>query len=113
MHNVPKLAAGKPLCTLMMHPDDAAALGLADGEEAEVSTHVGSVTVPVEHTDTMMRGVVSLPHGFGHDRRGTKLRVAERNPGVSMNDLTDPALLDVLSGNAVLNGFSVEVRPAK
>ncbi len=112
MHNVPKLAAGKPLCTLMIHPEDATELGLEDGDEAVVSTHVGSVTVPVEHTTTMMRGVVSLPHGFGHDRRGTKLRVAEKRPGVSMNDLTDPALLDVLSGNAVLTGFSVEVERA-
>jgi len=113
MHNVEKLAAGKPLCTLMIHPADAADLGLEDGDEAEVSTHIGSVTVPVEHTDAMMRGVVSLPHGFGHSRRGVKLRVAGRNPGVSMNDLTDPALLDALSGNAVLTGFAVEVRPAR
>jgi hypothetical protein len=60
----------------------------------------------------MMRGVVSLPHGFGHGRRGVKLRVAGRNPGASLNDITDPALLDALSGNAVLNGFSVDVRPA-
>ncbi len=113
MHNVPKLAAGKPLCTLMIHPDDAEALGLTEGEEAEVSNHVGSVTVPIERTDAMMRGVVSLPHGFGHDRRGAKLRVAGQRPGVSANDLTDPALLDVLSGNAVLNGINVEVRPAR
>lgn len=112
MHNVPKLAAGKPLCTLMMHPADAAALGVADGEDVDLSTKVGAVTAPVELTDAMMRGVVSLPHGFGHGRPGVELRVAAQRPGVSMNDLTDPAHLDALSGNAVLTGFPVDIRPA-
>ncbi|MBW2463835.1 MAG: molybdopterin-dependent oxidoreductase [Deltaproteobacteria bacterium] len=113
MHNVPKLAAGKPLCTLLMHPADATAVGLADRDEAEVATQIGAVTVPVEFSESMMRGVVSLPHGFGHGRSGVKLRVASQRPGVSMNDLTDPANLDALSGNAVLTGFLVDIRPAR
>jgi anaerobic selenocysteine-containing dehydrogenase len=72
---------------------------------------VGKLVARVELTDTLRRGVVSLPHGFGHDREGAALTVAARRPGVNANQLTDPLPLDVLSGNAVLNGIPVEVRP--
>lgn len=109
MHNVPKLMAGKPICVLQMHPDDAAARGLADGDVARVSSRVGAVEVPIEITDAVMPGVVSLPHGFGHGRPGTRLRVAAEHAGVSINDLTDDDAIDTLSGNAVLNGTPVEV----
>ncbi|MDK2014818.1 molybdopterin dinucleotide binding domain-containing protein, partial [Deinococcus sp. 43] len=73
---------------------------------------VGQVTVPVEITSDVMPGVASLPHGFGHARRGAHLRVAQAHPGVSLNDLTDPLLLDELTGNAVLNGTPIHVQPA-
>jgi anaerobic selenocysteine-containing dehydrogenase len=96
-----------------MNPGDAERLGLADGGRARVKSRVGEVVAPVAVTDEMMPGVVSLPHGFGHDAPGAKLAVAaEMAAGVNVNVLNDETRLDVLSGNAVLNGTPVEVAPA-
>jgi anaerobic selenocysteine-containing dehydrogenase len=112
MHNLPSLAKGKERCTLLVHPDDAAALGLAAGGRARIRSRVGTVDAPVEIDDGLMRGVVSLPHGHGHDAPGASLAVAARRPGVNSNLLSDETLLDELSGNAVLNGIPVEIAPA-
>jgi anaerobic selenocysteine-containing dehydrogenase len=112
MHNLPALAKGKERCTLLVHPEDARSLGLAAGGRARVRSRVGAVEVPVELSDGMMRGVVSLPHGHGHDAPGARLQVAARRPGVNSNLLADETLLDELSGNAVLNGIPVEISPA-
>ena len=109
MHNSHRLIKGKNRCTLMIHPDDAERLSLGNEDIARVSNHVGAVELPVEITEDIMPGVVSIPHGFGHNRKGVKLSIAAERPGVSLNDLTDPAKIDVLSGNAVLNGVPVEV----
>jgi anaerobic selenocysteine-containing dehydrogenase len=103
---------GRPRCTLQVHPDDAARLGLTDGASAEVASRVGRLTAPVEVTDTISPGVVSLPHGWGHDLPGAPFTVAGRRPGGNTNVLTDPDQLDPLSGNAVLNGIPVAVSPA-
>lgn len=112
MHNVNVLAKGRYRCTLLVHPDDAARLGLTEGTEAEVRSRVGSVVAPVEITDAMSPGVVSLPHGWGHDRPGAPFVVAGQRPGVNSNLLTDDTKLDPLSGNAVLNGIPVTVSPS-
>jgi anaerobic selenocysteine-containing dehydrogenase len=112
MHNLKVLVKGRPRCTLHLHPDDASRLGLADGDIAEVRSRVGAVQVPVEVTDGIMPGVVSIPHGWGHGREGTRLRVAREHAGVNSNVLADEERFDVLSGNAVLNGIPVEVAPA-
>lgn len=112
MHNTPRLMKGRPRCTLLVHPDDAAARGLTDGGTAEVRSRVGSVLVPVEVSDTVMPGVVSLPHGFGHGRQGVKLSVASAHAGVSINDLTDAQQVDGVGGTAVLNGTPVVVKAA-
>jgi anaerobic selenocysteine-containing dehydrogenase len=112
MHNSERLVKGPARCTLLVHPDDAAARGLADGGTAKVSTATGSIELPVETTDTMMPGVVSVPHGWGHGRAGVKLRVAARTPGVSINDVIDPARIDELSGTSALSGQPVEVTRA-
>jgi anaerobic selenocysteine-containing dehydrogenase len=112
MHNVLALAKGKERCTLLVHPDDARRLGLAAGARARVRSRVGSVEVPVELSDAMMPGVVSLPHGHGHDAPGTAITVAARRPGVNSNLLADETLLDAPSGNAVLNGIPVELARA-
>ncbi len=112
MHNVHALAKGRERCTLLVHPADAGRLGLAAGGRARVCSRVGELVAPVEVTDEMMPGVVSLPHGFGHDAVGTRMRVAQRKPGVNSNLLTDELGIDALSGNAVLNGIPVEVAPA-
>ena len=109
LHNSHRLLKGPNRCTLMIHPGDADKLGLENGDMAVVSNHVGIVEIPTEITEDIMQGVVSIPHGFGHGRKGVKLSVAASNPGVSMNDLTDPALVDDLSGNAVLNGVPVSI----
>ncbi|TSC22841.1 molybdopterin oxidoreductase family protein [Corallococcus sp. Z5C101001] len=112
MHNVPGLVKGRPRCTLMIHPDDASRLGLAEGVEATVRSRVGEVTVPVAVTEDVMPGVVSLPHGYGHQRAGIRLKVAGAHAGASINDLTDDQALDAVSGNAAFSGTPVHVRLA-
>jgi anaerobic selenocysteine-containing dehydrogenase len=112
MHNVPVLVKGKDRCTLLVHPDDAASRGLAHGAVASVSSEAGTLEVPVEVTDEVMRGVVSLPHGWGHDRPGTRLSVAREHAGVNTNVLSPGDFVDVLSGNAAVNGIPVTVSPA-
>jgi anaerobic selenocysteine-containing dehydrogenase len=112
MHNVPKMLGGTNRCTLLIHPDDASALGLDDGSTARVKSRVGEVEAPVELTDEVMRGVVSLPHGWGHGLPGVKLTVARSKEGVSANDLTDEAVIDPLSGNAHLNAIPVTISAA-
>ncbi|MGW3241373.1 molybdopterin oxidoreductase family protein [Streptomyces sp. NPDC001070] len=112
MHNVPALTGGTNRCTLQIHPEDAARLGLTDAAPARIKGDGGEIEAPVEVTDAMRPGVVSLPHGWGHDRDGTRLSVAAREPGANLNQLLDGTLLDPLSGTAVLNGFPVQVAPA-
>ena len=109
MHNSASLMEGKghPTCTLLVHPTDAERYGLVDGSMASVTSGVGAVDVPVEVSDEVMPGVVSLPHGWGHDREGARLRVAARRPGVSLNDVTDERFVDVLTGTAALSGVPV------
>ena len=110
MHNLPVLAKGPERCTLLINPGDAAALGLADGQLATVTLKPGrAVRASVTLSDAMMPGVVSLPHGWGHDMAGTKLQVAAQRPGVSLNEVLDETLRDPLSGNAVLSGVGVSV----
>ncbi len=111
LHNLPSLVTGRPRCTLWMHPGDCAARGLGDRETVEVRSEVGHVVVPLESTEDVAAGVVSLPHGYGHGAPGTRLGVAGARPGVSANDLTEGEI-DVASGNAVLNGVPVQVRAA-
>jgi anaerobic selenocysteine-containing dehydrogenase len=112
MHNVSVLVKGRPRCTLLVHPDDAARLGLADGASAEVASRAGAVTLPVEVTEGIRPGVVSIPHGWGHDLPGARLGVAERHAGVNSNVLAEDDRFDPLSGTAVLNGIPVTVRAA-
>jgi len=112
MHNLPRLVRGRDECTLWVHPADAERLGLVSGVRARVSSRAGVLEAPVEVTDAVMPGVVSLPHGWGHDLPGIALRVASQHPGVNANLVADELALDPLSGNAVLNGIPVTVRPA-
>ncbi|UXY18914.1 molybdopterin oxidoreductase family protein [Streptomyces cynarae] len=111
LHNVPALTGGSNRCTLHLHPEDAERLGLHDGAPVRVKGAGGEVTAPVEITDGIRPGVVSLPHGWGHDRPGTRMSHAALDPGVNVNQLLDGSLLDPLSGNAVLNGVPVELAP--
>ncbi|GGW91462.1 molybdopterin-dependent oxidoreductase [Streptomyces chryseus] len=111
MHNIPSLTGGSNRCTLQVHPHDAARLGLTDGADARVAAEGGALVVPVEVTDAVRAGVVSLPHGWGHDREGVRMAVAAAAPGVNVNQLLDGSRLDPLSGTAVLNGFPVDVTP--
>jgi anaerobic selenocysteine-containing dehydrogenase len=111
MHNLEILVKGKERCTLHVHPDDARRFGLEAGGTARVSSRTGAVEVVVEVTDGIMPGVVSIPHGWGHDVEGVQLSVAGGRPGVNSNLLADTTLFDPLSGNAVLNGIPVEVAP--
>jgi anaerobic selenocysteine-containing dehydrogenase len=112
MHNAKILVSGKDRCTLMIHPEDAKSRGIADGASVCVRSRVGSVTTSAQITDEVMRGVVSLPHGYGHDRAGIKLRVAREHAGASINDLTDDRAIDEASGNAAFSGVPVHVELA-
>ncbi len=112
MHNVTVLVKGKDRCTLLIHPDDADRVGVKDGRLARIRSEVGALEVPVEVSDEMMPGVVSLPHGWGHNVDGVRLSVARDHPGVNNNLLAPGHLVDEISGNAVVNGIPVEVVPA-
>lgn len=109
LHNSQRLVKGKDRCTLMVNSADAEAHSLNSGDTVTLRSKTGDIRVGVEVTSEVMPGVVSLPHGWGHSRSGTQTRTAESHPGVSMNDLTDDACVDELSGNAVLNGVPVRL----
>jgi anaerobic selenocysteine-containing dehydrogenase len=125
MHNLPLLAKGPLRFTALVHPLDAARLGLTDGGTARIaqiariapiatahsahSANIQSIEAQVHITDSMMPGVVSLPHGWGHNRPGARLQVAAERPGANLNDLLDDQLRDPLSGNAVLSGIAVQM----
>jgi len=113
MHNIDKLAGGSRRCTLQLHPDDAAARGITDGDEARIATHTGAVVAPVEVTDRVMPGVVCLPHGWGHGQPGTRLSVANEEPGVNLNDLIAVDQVDALAGTSRLSGIPVSVEPVE
>ncbi|OBI92683.1 molybdopterin dinucleotide-binding protein [Mycobacterium asiaticum] len=109
LHNVPALMKGRDRCTLLMHPQDAARCRISDEDIVTVKSESGEIKVPVEITDAIRPGVVSMPHGWGHDRPGTRLSVASSSPGVNTNVLSPPTLVDEPSGNGVLNGIPVTV----
>lgn len=112
LHNLTNYVRGKNRCTLLVHPDDAARVGIADGAEVRIRSRVGEVVAPVEISDEVMPGVVSLPHGWGHRHAGARQSVATSvQPGVSCNDLVDDTVLDLPSGTSVVNGVEVEVLP--
>ena len=113
MHNSARLVTGTNRCTLMMHPDDARGRGIASGDAVRLSSRVGSIEVAAELTDEVARGVVSLPHGWGHDRQGVDLSVAKTTVGASVNDVTDERFVDELSGCAALSGVEVRVEALK
>jgi anaerobic selenocysteine-containing dehydrogenase len=113
MHNVGHLVRGADRCTVQVSADDAERLGLEDGGRATVSSERGSVEVPVEVTDSIMPGVVSIPHGWGHDDEVARLAVAADHAGANSNLLADELAIDPLSGNAVLNGIPVELAPVR
>jgi anaerobic selenocysteine-containing dehydrogenase len=112
MHNLHVLVKGDARCTLHVHPEDATRLGLADGGVARVASRTGAVEVPVEVTDGIMPGVVSIPHGWGHGEEGVQLRIAAAHAGVNSNRLADEHFLEPLSGTAVLCGVPVTIEPA-
>ena len=109
MHNITSLTKGKARCTLLLHPADAERSGLAAGDTAQVESAAGWVHATVEITEDMMPGVVSLPHGFGHDVEGSRQRVASLQAGANVNRVSDPSFLDAVSGNAAFNGLGVRV----
>ena len=109
MHNSERLVAGKPRCVLLMHPADADRLGLVSGQRVVIKSRVGEVEAPLEVSDEVMEGIVSLPHGWGHGRPGAALEVAAAHPGVSVNDVVDDSFIDALSGVSSLTGVPVSV----
>jgi anaerobic selenocysteine-containing dehydrogenase len=109
MHNSARLMKGDDRCTALLHPDEASARGLCDGQRVRVTSAAGSIELPVEISDELRTGVVSIPHGFGHHRPGVGWRRAAAKAGASMNDITDPKLVDRLTGNAAFNAVPVRV----
>ncbi|HET9890856.1 MAG TPA: molybdopterin-dependent oxidoreductase [Mycobacterium sp.] len=109
LHNVPALMKGKDRCTLLIHPDDAAPCGITDSDIVTVKSEAGEIRVPVEVTDSIRPGVVSMPHGWGHGKPGTRMSVANNSPGANTNVLSPPTFIDEPSGNGVLNGIPVTI----
>jgi len=105
------LVKGKNPCELMIHPDDAARRRIGANSMVKVTSRTGEITLPVQISEDIMPGVVCMPHLWGHGRQNTRQRVANDNPGVSMNDLTDVTLTDGLTNNAIVNGVPVKVEP--
>ena len=112
LHNSARLMKGPDRCTAILHPDDAAARDLADGDRVRITSRVGSIEVPLQVSDELRPGVVSVPHGFGHDRPGVGWSVARATPGASVNDITDPGVVDAFSGTAAFNAVPVRVEAA-
>jgi anaerobic selenocysteine-containing dehydrogenase len=112
LHNSQRLIKGKNRCTLMMHPADATILNLDNEQVIKITSRVGTVELPIEITENMMRGVVSMPHGYGHGRPGVQLNIAQQHAGVSVNDLTDELVIDELTGNAAFSNVAVRVYSA-
>jgi anaerobic selenocysteine-containing dehydrogenase len=110
MHNLNTLVKGKERCTLQMHPDDAGLLGIGQGDMVMVEGLEGQASAPVEITQNIRQGVVSLPHGWGHDRDGLQIAIAMKHPGYNINQISPAGLMDPASGNAVCNGIPVSVR---
>ena len=111
MHNSQRLVKGKSRCTMLIHPEHAQALNIVEGQMVQVTSRVGQVEIAAEISDEIMSGVVSIPHGWGHNRKGTGQTIADANSGVSVNDLTDDHMIDALSGNAAVNGVPVTLLP--
>jgi anaerobic selenocysteine-containing dehydrogenase len=112
MHNVPALVSGRERCVLLVHPDDAARAGLADGDTAVLASRVHRGPVPVRISDEMRPGVVSLPHGWGHAAAAETLRTAGARPGVSFNDWSDDGETEAIVGQSILNGVPVRLAAA-
>jgi anaerobic selenocysteine-containing dehydrogenase len=111
LHNNARMVRGNNRCTAQIHPDTAKEHNVKDQQPIRVASRVGAVELEAEITDKIMPGVVSIPHGWGHDLKGTGLSIARQNAGVSCNDLTDASQVDPLCGNAVLNGVPIEICP--
>jgi anaerobic selenocysteine-containing dehydrogenase len=109
MHNAERLIKGRERCTLMIHPETAAIRGIVNQEKVQIESRVGMVEIAVEITDEIMPNVVSIPHGFGHARKGVQLDIATAHAGVSLNDLTDELLIDELTGNSAFSGVPVRI----
>ena len=109
LHNAPRLMRGQPRCVLLIHPDDAATREITDGDRVALSSRAGRVEVTAALDDGMMPGVVSLPHGWGHAKKGARLSIANESGGESINDVTDDLFFDELTGNAAFSGVPVEV----
>ncbi|CAN5631134.1 molybdopterin oxidoreductase family protein [soil metagenome] len=109
LHNSEILTKGKNRCTLLMNDSDAQNLNFTNEQKIKVSSRVGAIEIPLEITDKIMRGVVSIPHGYGHDREGVQLDTAKVNAGVSINDLTDEMQIDELTGNAAFSNVKVRL----
>lgn len=110
LHNSLRLVKGRPLCTLLMNPVDANKRQITNGQQVIVSSRVGSIEINVEITEEMMPGVVSIPHGWGHNRPNLSMGVAIEHAGVSINDLTDELVIDALIGTAAFSGVEVKVK---
>ncbi len=109
MHNTERLVKGKDRCTLLMNEIDADRLKLTDQQELTVTSNVGSIKISVEISNEMMEGVVSIPHGWGHNYNNTKMEIAQKNAGMSINDLTDENRIDELTGNADFSGTRIKI----
>ena len=113
MHNSQRLVKGKNRCSALINTEDAKRLGVQDGDTITVSSRIGEIELPAQLTETIMPGVLSIPHGWGHSRPGTQLSVAGEHAGVSINDITDDYAIDAITGVAAFSGQQVTVSTIK
>ncbi|RSK29100.1 molybdopterin oxidoreductase family protein [Bacillus sp. HMF5848] len=109
MHNLDVLVKGKNRCTLYMNPHDAMDVNIEDGDAVKITSRVGTIEIDVKLQEDIKRGVVSIPHGWGHQFEDTRMQIARKHAGVNVNDLSDSNVMDAVSGNAVFNGIPVNI----
>lgn len=107
LHNSYRMVKGKEICTAQIHPQDAEKRNIENGQLITVQSNVGTVEIKAEVTEKVAIGTMSIPHGWGHNRKGTKLKVAEAHQGVSYNDLADDGRIDTIAAVAAVNGTPV------
>ena len=112
LHNSQRLVKGKSRCNILIHPQDAERLGVTDGDDLTLRSEVGSITLPAWVSDDIMPGVISVPHGWGHDRKGVQMDVARRAGGASVNDVVGTTRVEAVTAMAQLNGIPVKVEAA-
>ncbi|HHL32015.1 MAG TPA: molybdopterin oxidoreductase family protein, partial [Oceanospirillales bacterium] len=113
MHNSQRLVKGKPRCLAIINQVDAQKHQLQEGDSIKVISQTSELVIAVTITENIKAGIISIPHGWGHNQPDTKLAIANKHPGVNINNLMNDTEIDELSGNAVLAGVPIRIEAIK